>query len=64
LLWLKVPQAIKAWSDSNVSEKTVYAAIRKGRLRVARIGAGRNFLLCESFWDEWLLKLSDEDRAK
>ena len=53
-VWLTVPKAIAAWSDDSISAKTVYAAIRSGKLRAARLGAGRNLLVCEQFWDEWL----------
>lgn len=37
-----------------VSVKLLYAAARSGKLRVARIGAGRNWLTCAEWCDEWL----------
>lgn len=51
--WLKVADAAKEWAG-HISTKTMYAAIRCGKLRAARIGAGRNVLVCEAFVDEWL----------
>jgi excisionase family DNA binding protein len=51
--WKKVPEAAKEWAGGT-SPKTLYAAIRAGRLKAARIGAGRNVLVCEQFVDEWL----------
>jgi excisionase family DNA binding protein len=60
--WLKVPEAAKEWAGG-VSPKTLYAAIRSGRLKAARIGAGRNVLLCEAFVDEWLQTSIRNERA-
>ena len=51
--WKKVRDAAKAWAG-NSHPKTLYAAIRAGELKAARIGAGRNFLVCEAFVDDWL----------
>jgi excisionase family DNA binding protein len=51
--WLKVAEAAKEWAGG-VSAKTMYAAIRARKLKAARIGAGRNVLVCEAFVDEWL----------
>lgn len=51
--WLKVPAASKEWAGG-VNPKTLYAAIRAGRLKAARIGAGRNVLVCETYVDDWL----------
>jgi hypothetical protein len=51
--WLKIPEAAKEWAGG-CNPKTLYAAARTGRLKVARIGAGRNMLVCEQFVDEWL----------
>lgn len=53
--WLKVAEAAKEWAGG-VSAKTMYAAIRAGKLKAARIGAGRNVLVCEAFVDEWLTR--------
>jgi excisionase family DNA binding protein len=51
--WLKVAPAMKEWAG-NISAKTAYRAIRSGALSAARVGAGRNYLLCEEFIDTWL----------
>lgn len=53
--WLKVPEAAKEWAGG-VSPKTMYGAIRDGKLTAARIGAGRNLLVCEQHVDEWLMR--------
>lgn len=37
-----------------VNPKTLYAAVQRGDLKAARIGAGRNVLFCEAWIDEWL----------
>ena len=52
MVWMKVTQA--AEYAGNVSVKVIYRAIREGHLKAARIGNGRNVLLCELFIDEWL----------
>jgi hypothetical protein len=57
--WLKVPQAAQEWAGG-LSPKTLYGAIRAGKLKAARIGAGRNVLVCELFVDEWLRGSSGE----
>ena len=51
--WKKVPAAARDWAGG-ISAKTVYAAIRKGQLRAAHIGTGRNVLVCQAYVDEWL----------
>jgi excisionase family DNA binding protein len=53
MVWKKIPDAASSWAG-NISPKTMYDAIRKKRLKAARIGAGRNLLVCEEFVDEWL----------
>ena len=60
--WLKVEAAAQEWAGG-LSAKTIYKAIRDGKLRAARIGAGRNLLVCEQFITDWLLasaKRADE----
>jgi excisionase family DNA binding protein len=42
-----------------VSRKTVYAAIRAGRLDAGRIGAGRNLVVSEIAIDRWLERSRD-----
>ena len=51
-MWMKVTAA--ATYAGGLSKKTLYSAIQQGDLKAARIGAGRNVLLCEDFIDEWL----------
>ena len=51
--WLKASEAAREWAG-NVAPKTLYRAVRDGRLKAARIGAGRNLLFCETWIDQWL----------
>ena len=53
--WLKADLAAEEWCGG-VSAKTLYLAVKNGRLKAARIGAGRNLLFCESWCDQWLLE--------
>ena len=50
--WMKIDEACKY--AGGVSRKTVYAAIRAGRLQAARIGAGRNLVVSDVAIDRWL----------
>jgi excisionase family DNA binding protein len=50
--WLKVRGA--AQHAGGVSERTVYQAIKAGKLRAARIGAGRNLVTSAEWVDLWL----------
>ena len=52
MMWMKVAAA--ATYAGGLSKKMLYSAIQQGNLKAARIGAGRNVLLCEDFIDEWL----------
>lgn len=61
--WLKVPEAAREWAGG-VNAKTLYAAIRTGKLQAARIGAGRNLLVCESYVDEWLTASATRDQPQ
>jgi excisionase family DNA binding protein len=58
--WIRVRDA--AQYAGRMNQKTVYAAIRRGDLRVARIGAGRNMLTSREWVDEWLRGAADPDR--
>ena len=49
---MKAPAA--AAYAGGISTKTLYAAVAAGKLKAARIGAGRNLLFCEHWIDEWL----------
>ena len=61
--WMKVADAAREWAGG-VSAKTLYAAIKAGKLKAARIGAGRNVLLCEEFVSDWLkASVRTEDAA-
>jgi hypothetical protein len=54
--WLKCRDA--AVYAGGVGEKTLYSAARAGKLRVARIGAGRNWITNEAWVDAWLMTSS------
>ena len=49
--WLTVPEAAKR---AQCGRKTIYAEVRAGRLRVARIGGGRNLRFHTEWVDAWL----------
>lgn len=55
--WLRAPEAARY---ANVSLKFLYAAVRAGDLKVARIGTGRNVRFCEDWIDEWLRRAAGE----
>jgi len=61
MVWVKVPDAAERWAGG-VNPKVLYRAIRDGHLRAARIGSGRNLLVCEAQVDEWLLKSVGQPR--
>ena len=50
--WFKAPKA--ADYAGEISPKILYSAVRAGKLRAAKIGAGRNLLFSEEYIDEWL----------
>jgi excisionase family DNA binding protein len=47
-------KAGEAAEYANVSKRTIYTAIRRDRLRAARIGAGRNVVISDAAIDRWL----------
>lgn len=53
MTWKKAHEAAQDWAG-NVNPKVLYAAVKAGKLKAARIGAGRNLLFCEPWIDEWL----------
>lgn len=53
MTWAKADEAAAKWAGG-VNPKILYRAVREGKLRAARIGAGRNMLFCEAWIDEWL----------
>lgn len=61
--WLKVKEAAVEWAGG-VSPKTLYRAIADNKLKAARIGAGRNVLLCEEFVDEYLRRSAELPEAQ
>jgi excisionase family DNA binding protein len=60
--WMKVDPARDY--AGGVSRKTVYAAVAAGKLRAARVGAGRNLLFCEPWLDEWLAATAEPAPAE
>ena len=63
MAWKKVPDAAREWAG-DVNPKIVYAAIRDGKCKAARIGAGRNMLVCEEFIQEWLQGVSLKEKRE
>jgi hypothetical protein len=60
--WAKADYAAREWAGG-ISTKTLYAAVRSGRLKAARIGAGRNLLFCEEWTTAWLKDSASELRS-
>ena len=50
--WMKIDEACRY--TGGVSRKTLYSAIREGRLQAGRIGAGRNLVVSDMAIDRWL----------
>ena len=58
VVWMKA----KAASEySGISTKLLYAAVRRGQLRAAPIGTGRNKLFCAEWLDEYLVDRAAND---
>ena len=55
--WMKVGLACEYLGG--ISAKTLYAATRRGECRAAKIGAGRNYLWCEEFLNEYATKKTE-----
>jgi hypothetical protein len=56
MTWMRVDE-VRRYASGNgplISRKLIYAAIRSGRLRAARIGAGRNLVTCAEWVDDYL----------
>ena len=51
--WKRAKDAARDWAGG-ISVKTLYAAVQRGQLKAARIGAGRNMLFCQQHVDQWL----------
>ena len=60
MIWLKAPAAAREWAGG-ISAKQLYAAVRSGQLKAARIGAGRNLLFREDWVTDWLERTADRD---
>ena len=54
MTWLKAEAAAREWCGG-ISPKVLYGAVRAGKLKAARIGAGRNLLFAREWCDEWLM---------
>lgn len=53
--YMRCPEACRyAGGEKPLCEKLVYAAVRAGKLKVARIGSGRNWVTTAEWVDEWL----------
>ena len=50
--WMKVDEACTY--AGGISRKTLYAAIRGGRLQAGRLGSGRNVVISDAAIDRWL----------
>jgi excisionase family DNA binding protein len=50
--WLKV-DAARA-HVGGLSRRVLYDAVRRGELRAARVGRGRNFVFSAEWLDDWL----------
>jgi excisionase family DNA binding protein len=48
-----------------ICEDTLYSAVREGKCRAARIGAGRNLLFSDTWLDEYATRCAEQrDRAE
>lgn len=57
MTWLKVDDARK--HAGGVSRRVLYDAVRRGELRAARVGRGRNLVFSVDHIDQWLLERSE-----
>jgi hypothetical protein len=63
MVWKKAEEAAIDWCGG-VSAKVLYAAVKSGKLKAARYGAGRNLLFCEEWCDGWLLSTAQPTRVE
>jgi len=61
MAWMRVDAARKY--AGGLGRKTLYRAVAAGKLRAARIGAGRSLLFSDVWIDEWLLASAGETTA-
>ena len=50
--WMKIGAACEY--TGGLERKTLYGAVKAGKLRAAKIGAGRNLLFADLWIDQWL----------
>ena len=55
--WMKIAEAAEY---AHVSRRLLYRAAQAGRLRVSRVGLGRNLVTCAQWIDTWLQQASAE----
>lgn len=55
-MWMKVDEARR--HAGGVSRQILYAAVRTGKLRAARVGHGRNLVFNAEWIDSWLRESS------
>jgi excisionase family DNA binding protein len=60
-VWFTVLQAAAA---AQVGKKTIYNAVKAGRLRAARIGGGRNLRIHKDWISDWLTASSTPVEVK
>ena len=63
MIWKKAAPAAQDWCGG-INPKVLYAAHAAGKLKAAKIGAGRNLLFCEAWCDEWLVASKDHTYTK
>ncbi len=56
--WMKVDEAAKY--AGGIAPKTLYAMVRSGKLRAARIGAGRNLLFGDELIDDAFRRIATQ----
>jgi len=62
MAWMKVEAARKY--AGGVGRKILYKAVAAGKLKAARIGAGRSLLFSDMWIDEWLMAAAREEVAR
>ncbi len=61
MAWMKVDVARQY--AGGVGRKVLYKAGASGRLKAARIGAGRSLLFCDTWIDEWLVASASQSAS-
>jgi hypothetical protein len=60
--WLRAKDAAREWCGGT-SPKLLYKAVKRGELKAAPIGSGRNLLFCEPWIDEWLRASAERKKS-